>query len=271
MSYADFLRARIFKPLGMTSTYVYAVPDTLIPQRVTGYTRGPDGWRPAGYFSLTHGYSAGNLLSTVDDLARWNAAIEQGRLLSRRWWDRAFTSFSRNDGRNPRYSAGWFLTRIGDLETAEHAGNFMGGIASVVRIPSKRIFVAVLANADPAPVDPERLSLQLAAHAAGLSADPPEIRLSSDKLDEYVGAYQSEGGDVRTITRDGGSLYSQRAGGQKVRIYPIGEDLFYFPVNGMSIRFDREDGRVMSVRLVPRQNAPGAPARRVNTKTNAGL
>lgn len=266
MSYGDFVRSRILRPLGMASSRIYDAPDAIIPWMVEGYSRGPDdGWMNAEYYSLTHGYAVGNLVSSVDDLARWNGAMDRGELLAPASWQRAFTSFRLNDGTEARYGAGWFTGTLGSLATAEHSGDLVGGKVHVLRVPERRLFVAVLANSDPAPADPERLATVLAARVLGISPDPAEVALAPAALDAYVGVYRVGKDGTRTITREGDRLYSQRAGGDRLELVPVGEDVFAIrSVTGLQMRFVRENGRVAAMRMVPRLGLPGAPDPRVD-------
>src|SRR5215216_3268179 len=73
LSYAQFVQQRIFAPLGMRQSY-YDRTAQIIPKRAAGYPN-------AEYLSMTQPYAAGALASTVDDLARWDRALVDGRLL----------------------------------------------------------------------------------------------------------------------------------------------------------------------------------------------
>src|SRR5688572_2318957 len=67
--YAD---ARIFQPLGMRDTHFHDDAGVIVPRRVIGYTRTPDGWRMNHWFSFDK-VGDGGLYSTIDDLAKWDA------------------------------------------------------------------------------------------------------------------------------------------------------------------------------------------------------
>lgn len=54
---------------------LYDDPTQLIPGRVAGYTRTNDGYANAAYMSMTQPYAASALASSVDDLAKWDAAL----------------------------------------------------------------------------------------------------------------------------------------------------------------------------------------------------
>ncbi|TXC68820.1 beta-lactamase family protein [Sphingorhabdus soli] len=83
-TYAQFMKVTIFDRLGMADT---AVDDNgaIAPRRASGYslTGGqPGAYRHAGHLDMSVPYAAGAIRSTVADLARWNAALYGGRLLS---------------------------------------------------------------------------------------------------------------------------------------------------------------------------------------------
>jgi D-alanyl-D-alanine carboxypeptidase len=71
MTYDDYVRTKIFAPLGMNDTAAYE-SDAIVPKRATGYTRGDDGVLRANTYSRPgRGSSAGGGYSTVHDLLRF--------------------------------------------------------------------------------------------------------------------------------------------------------------------------------------------------------
>jgi len=73
-SYQDFIEKNIFQRLGMAHSF-YDNTARVIPRRVTGYSKGKDGYINAPYLSMTQPHAAGALVSSVDDLALWDAAL----------------------------------------------------------------------------------------------------------------------------------------------------------------------------------------------------
>jgi D-alanyl-D-alanine carboxypeptidase len=106
-SYAEFLTERMFVPLDMSSTSYEATPSRIIPHMVSGYSKTPQGYMHAEYFSFTHFYSAGGLTSTLEDLAHWFTALSAGNLLSPEILRRTWTPYKLADGRSTRYGYGW--------------------------------------------------------------------------------------------------------------------------------------------------------------------
>ncbi len=250
-AYSEFLRARIFEPLGMSST-MYDETARVIPNRIPGYMPGEEGWINADYISMTHPHAAGALLSSVDDLARWDAAITSGKLLAADSWRQAFAPVALNDGRSTGYGAGWMMGRLGPHPTLEHGGGIHGFVTSMVRVPEQQLVVVVLTNASPPRTNPEEVALRLASRVLGVPAAAPAVALATEKLDEYIGVYRIDTVTTRTITRSGDRLFSQRSGGSRFEIYPIGEDRFAFRQSSSVITFVREGGRVTGMMLQPR-------------------
>ena len=79
-TYDKFAEERIFVPLRMTST-AYEGRERSKAERALGYIRSPQGFAPSPALSMSGVYAAGALVSTVDDLARWDAAVSSGKVL----------------------------------------------------------------------------------------------------------------------------------------------------------------------------------------------
>ena len=105
-SYADFVRERIFQPLGMADTR-YDVTDAVIPRRASGYAPAKGGIVNAAYLSMTQPYAAGSLVSTVDDLAKWDAGLGAGKVVSTASLEKMFTSYRLASGAACGYGYGW--------------------------------------------------------------------------------------------------------------------------------------------------------------------
>jgi D-alanyl-D-alanine carboxypeptidase len=249
--YADFLCTRILAPLGMKSSS-YEDLAQITAGRVAGYSRAGAEWRNADYLSMSHPHAAGALLSTVDDLARWNRAIESGELLKPSSWQRSATSFALTDGTLTRYGAGWIVGRVGPVATVEHGGGINGFNAYVLRAPAQGLYVAVLANASPPQTPPQELAVKLAARVLGVALAAPEIPLAPARLDEYVGSYSLDGARVRVITRVDDRLYAKDGGANPLELVPTGKDLFEVPASQVRFQFQRQRGRVIAVEMQPR-------------------
>lgn len=145
--YADFLRDRVFKPLGMESSRVNDW-SAVIPLRAAGYTKGPveSNVRNASFISMTWPFSAGAVVSTVDDLLKFDLAIEEHRLLKSQNQDQMWLPTTLTDGKKSGYGLGWTIRNLSGRLAVGHNGGIPGFSSDFIRIPKERVSVIVLAN-----------------------------------------------------------------------------------------------------------------------------
>ena len=251
MPYARFLQTQIFDRLGLTHT-LYDDTARLVPGRVAGYSKGLDGLINTPYLSMTHPYAAGALISNVDDLARWNAALTAGELLRPETLALAFQPYHLNNGDSTHYGYGWSIWEYAGDTFVEHGGGINGFACGAVRVPAAGVYVALLTNQDDSINDPNLVAFKLAAMAIGKPyADPAPIDLPAEALAEYVGVYAINEKEERVVTCEDGQLYSQRAGGARLRLYPYAEDAFFIKESaGDRLCFERAaDGCVSGMQI----------------------
>jgi CubicO group peptidase (beta-lactamase class C family) len=225
-SYEAFLQRRIFEPLGMAHT-AYDHTERVVPGRVAGYERGTDGLQNAAYLSMTHPHAAGALISSVDDLARWDAALSTDQLLPQRTLQRAWTSSVLSDGTETGYGLGWMLGSHEGYRLIEHAGGINGFVTNAVRVPGARLYVAVLANALPPELAPTVVSLKIVGLALGRPfREPAAVSLDAAQLDALVGTYRFDD-DEWTISREGDALVVQPARGMRTLLVALSPTEFH--------------------------------------------
>ncbi|HZV65404.1 MAG TPA: serine hydrolase [Telluria sp.] len=210
--YAKFIEERIFVPLGMRQT-AYEGYERSPVHRAAGYMRSADAYVPNAPLSMSQPYSAGGLVSTVDDLARWDAAISAGKLLKPASWKRAFTPYKLADGSSTGYGYGWELGTLRGLPVIAHGGRINGYLTYAMRMPEQKLFVAVLENADSGLVYPESVARKAAAIAIGKPfAEHKTIPLDAKALEVLTGEYKIDAANSYTIRVHQGELMLQRTG-----------------------------------------------------------
>ena len=174
MSFGDFLRARIFQLVRMTNTIVYEKGKNEVAHRAYGHTLGPDGWRETDQSSTSATLGDGGVYSSLADLAKWDRALREHRLLSEKEMQLAFTSATDanggplrklDDSVAPLYGFGWFLDAYHGHRRYWHYGETMGFRTAIQRFPDQRLTVIVLSNR--ADTDAPALALNLADQFLG--------------------------------------------------------------------------------------------------------
>ena len=99
----------------------------------------------------------GGIYSSVEDLARWDAALYAGKLLKRETQRAAFAPMRLSDGKVSEYGFGWRLGTYRGKRTIGHGGDSIGFRTYIERYPEDRFAVIVLFNrADVEPHDAVR-------------------------------------------------------------------------------------------------------------------
>jgi len=155
--FQDFLHERIFEPLGMRDTLAYVAEGPAVPHRAYGYTLANDGkWQRTDQSLTSAVLGDGGIYSSIDDLAKWDAAQYDDRLLSDASRELAFTPWTKTDDERVKYGFGWRITGA----TLWHSGETIGFRNVIVRYPKAHLSVIVLTNRnDP---EPYRMALAIA-------------------------------------------------------------------------------------------------------------
>lgn len=150
MPYAEFMQQRVFKPLQLQHTFIETDAGKPVIPVITasGYSHTRKGDEAAPQYSMSWPYAAGALRTSVDDLAVWNQAIVEGRLLKAESWKKMSTPYVFKNGRSSPYGYGFFIRKIHGKDAIEHGGDIPGFSAGTLRLPGDGLYVAVLGNSD---------------------------------------------------------------------------------------------------------------------------
>jgi CubicO group peptidase (beta-lactamase class C family) len=146
--FASYLRKRIFLPLGMQNTVAFEAGVSAVAHRAFGYSAAGGSWVRTDQSLTSATLGDGGIYSSVDDLAKWDAALYDGRLLQPESLRLAFQPATATDDPSVQYGFGWRITG----ETRWHSGETLGFRNVIVRWPAHRLTVIVLTNRnDPPP------------------------------------------------------------------------------------------------------------------------
>ena len=162
-SYGQYLDERIFRPLHMTHTVAYVKGENTIPNRAYGHTKEGDKFTETDQSASSATLGDGGVYSNLEDLARWDAALEHHMLLSEAEMRAALTPVRLDDGSEPHwpvapnednlhpgkpvsYGFGWFLDPYQGHARMWHTGSSMGFRTVIERFTSDKLTVVVLCN-----------------------------------------------------------------------------------------------------------------------------
>jgi CubicO group peptidase (beta-lactamase class C family) len=147
LSYADFLARNIFTPLRMTSSGngFQAQAGTATPYEVSMWSFAPAEPR----ISLDLFYGAGSIVSTAQDLARWDDALMHSRLLDADRMHELWTNARLPNGERVHYAMGFIESSVGSHREVWHNGYSprAGGYCFNAIFPDDDLAVVILSNA----------------------------------------------------------------------------------------------------------------------------
>lgn len=247
-TYAEYLEESIAKPLGLADTR-FSRNDAPTPRHARGYEQErPGKWSPMKPMSMTHPYAAGALESTVDDLAKWTQALVDGKALDAKLLERAWTPYKPTEAPSD-YGYGWNIRTESGERWIGHNGGISGYQSSVMWIPEKKVFVAILCNGMGGP-PPDLLLRKLALEAVGRpESTRVAITLPPETLDRYVGVYALSPETKFTLSRQGDKLFARAPNGSKVELLAEGEDRFFSTEGDVQFTFTMKDGKPTQMTL----------------------
>ncbi len=246
-TYEDYVQQYLFKPAGMTNSY-YGSEKRIIPNRVKGYSKDGKTFLNSEYISMTLPHAAGSLLSTVEDLWKWNKALYSYQLIKKEWLDKALTPYTLPDGKSTNYGYGLSFANVQGSKTIEHSGGIPGFSTDAIYLPKEEVFVAMFSNCDCKSAGEP--TAKIVAAVIGKPYKFKSVGLSESAAREYEGLYETETGEKRTIKWADGKLTSRRGTGTALVIKASAKDQFFFENSLTTVAFRRNAaGKVESLVL----------------------
>jgi CubicO group peptidase (beta-lactamase class C family) len=142
MPFPVYMQEHVFKPLGMTSTYVFSVKDTA--KYIPSYNYNNSAFKLQKLDCI---YGDKNVYSTVRDLLLWDKALYFGSFISLKSLDMAFQPYSNESRGFKNYGLGWhLLIKPPDPTIVYHNGWWHGNNAVFKRLIADSATVIILGN-----------------------------------------------------------------------------------------------------------------------------
>ena len=149
--FEDFLRARIFQPLGMTNTIAFVDTRNIVPNRSYGYRKEKGSWIFSDQSSTSAVLGDGGVYSSLDDFEKWINALRTHKLVSAEEMKSALTpinapKFQADSEESPAYGFGWFLDPYKGHRRMYHTGTTIGFLNAIEYFPDDDFATVVFCN-----------------------------------------------------------------------------------------------------------------------------
>jgi CubicO group peptidase (beta-lactamase class C family) len=175
--YDEFLKERVFAPLGMDRTAAFVLGKNEVPDRAFGHSRDGGGFRQTDQGATSATLGDGGVYSNLEDLEKWDEALARRAFLGEKEMQAVLTPARLADGSLPvmpeeedfpeamrgrpvSYGFGWFLDPYRGRPRMWHTGTTVGFRTVIQRFPEDRQTIIVLANRTD--LEPSELALRVA-------------------------------------------------------------------------------------------------------------
>ncbi len=236
MSLAEFTRIHIFEPAGMKHTEWRNNFKKIVPNRAIAYDKSGDTYlteMPNEYV-----YGNGGLLTTVEDLLKWNDYYLNGKFGNPSLLPKQLTTYPFNNGQMNPYGAGLVINSVRGWKSISHTGATASYRASLEYFPELGLSIAWLSNTSefdgsPGIANDVRNLLVKNKIVADKKSDQAPFNVSGEKLTGYTGWYKDlrNGSSLRLFVQD--EKLTSSTGGNLI---PVAENTFTWRNNRVEIQ-----------------------------------
>jgi CubicO group peptidase (beta-lactamase class C family) len=278
-TYENFIEKNIFEHLGMKSSS-YGNNRELVKNRVEAYEQGENGYVNANFISMTLPHAAGSLTSTVDDMLKWQTALTNNTLIKATSLAKAINGSNLNNGEHIDYGYGLGEMNLKGSKGYTHSGGIFGTSTNGIYLIDEDVYVIGLSNCSCNDIGAVTRNLAATAIGKPFPTMKDVVKISEDKMKQWVGAYEFEDGAIRHVFIKDGKLNSMRESETNTvfEIFPLSENRFMFEDSGTEYKFSKSaDGKRQAIFITDTENIgkgvdkPVPEARKEITLSNAIL
>ncbi len=145
LPYGEYIRTRIFEPLGMADSRLDDARD-LIPYRVKGYRFVDGKLQNSEFVDISSRFAGGGARSTIPDLLKYARGIIDGKLLKKASWKKMFAPMALRNGLLTGYGMGWFVQPLNGHYVVSHSGSQPETRTHLAIFPREKFAVAIACN-----------------------------------------------------------------------------------------------------------------------------
>lgn len=257
LSYETYMQRNIFDPAGMKDSG-HDTYEAILKHRASGYAERNGKLENAPYHDMSIPIGGGDLYSTVEDMFRWDQALNSDKLAKPETIARMFIPVKNN------YGYGWMIDQHLNRPRISHGGGINGFVTAISRYPQDKALVVVLSNHMAA--NPAAVAGDLAAILFDMPYEFPKpnvaISLDPKLYDAYAGKYQLAPNFILTVTREADQLFAQATGQPRFEIFPESETKFFLKVVEAKITFVKDSAGSVN-EIILHQGGRDMPAKRI--------
>lgn len=143
----DFVEEKILRKLNMTNSTFGSSNYALFNKTAEYAGNSPKGKiKMEPQYDWYWAYGAGQIVSTVDDMLKWDEALYDQKFLPSSLLEQAHTSYQLTTGNPANYGLGWGVAKLGNKSLIQHGGAIGGYRAQGIRIPDDHLYFLVMSN-----------------------------------------------------------------------------------------------------------------------------
>lgn len=219
--FTAYLEENIIQKAGLKNTGMDRL-DSVLAFRAKGYGKNRQGiWQQAMYISMEGPYSAGAMVSTVEDLYIWTKALHNNQVLSATSTKKMMTPYMDN------YGYGIGIDSLKTHRRVSHNGGIPGFASYLAYYPADDLCVVVISNNGSNSTSlGNALSSIMFDLPVQIPYTPKEVKIDAAILNNYVGKYIAAG-PIDLIIKNN-KLYRHRDGSPDIELKPESKTRFFY-------------------------------------------
>ncbi|MEB0280891.1 MULTISPECIES: serine hydrolase domain-containing protein [unclassified Mucilaginibacter] len=244
-SFTTWTDEHIFKKMAMTKSFFLSDDNKLIMNEAYPYSEGGQSVFSKLQNVLT-AYGSSSLYTNLNDLSKWVINLQNGLSMNDPVYTRMLETGLLNDGSKTNYGFGLEIGEDQGRKTVSHTGAW-SGYRSVVRLyPKERLAIIILSNGNNDHMNVEGITELSRVFLPDHNKKPlfviekrtPELEVSLDLLNKYIGKYKWGQGEI-TFSLDQGQLQFQYTGENRFPLQALNDSTFMLTAAGLPVIFSK--------------------------------
>ncbi len=146
LTFPEFLKQKIFQPLGMKSSVAFESGVSTVSNRAYGYSPIESGFHQTDQSITSATIGDGGIYSSIDDLLLWERELLYPTIVKEETLKEAFLPGLLNDGSSTSYGFGWMISKFHRHPRIGHTGSSIGFRAAIQRYVAHGVAIIILSN-----------------------------------------------------------------------------------------------------------------------------